>query len=480
MSLSIPIVTGAQQTERELRTVEQALQKTGRTAVTTNATIGRSAANMGQRYARAAFQISGVLQAIAATGRTSNDQIKTLIGTASGVAFAFGPTGAIVGAIGLSILAIKELFTKTKEEMKSLPELAAANVDKLKKLTDVEVQRRQRDVDREALLLAGDRVVAAEVAIEEARKQSKGAVGLRAGLASERIKNLQTVLAEARLAVERAQVDLNATEARLKDLEARARAAAIQGRVNDIRSGGLLVGGIADFAGPATQQDDARLSRLRRPGARGTLGVGAASAAAANQQRIVASLTTPATEALQETENIIGTAVLDMSAGIENALIDGFASAFSGQGLGEVFQGFTSSILSSLGTMFIELGKHFIGFGTIMENIRDGLTSFFTTPGAAIAGGVALIALGAAMVGGASAITSGGRARSAGSVGGSARTLTDSYASYGFNPRTMDMTTLDRSGFTVNQFFVVGTNDPHAQRTIGEIVSKNSRRGGRS
>lgn len=464
------------------------------------ASAARAAEVGSMRYARAAFQISGVLTAVAASGNVTAGQMTRLVGLASSVAFAFGPTGAIVGAIGLSILAIGELFKKTTDGMEDLKAKAIKDVHDIFRETNLaraearkqEIELAKFEVEQELIAPTARR----DELIARRRQTMPGSTD--AQIAANILHQQQLTGGEFTELTKK----INELQKRLKALTDTAGAAATvvqklaadertlsQTRaLNAIGAREMLAGGIAGFAGglsgDARAQDArvqelmaARDARLRRPTTQG-IGAAAAGIAGANQQKIVESLTTPATQAMQEVENIIVGSIDQATSGIAFALADGFAAAFSGEGFGPLLEGFTASLLSSLGGMFIELGKHFIAFGTIMESIKDALTSFFGAGPGAIVGGLALIALGAAMTGGASAIMSGRSARGAGSTSAGSRSLTDSLATYSFNPMTMKMTDLNRSGFTVNNFTIIGPNDPSAQRQLGEVVRKEQRRGG--
>lgn len=534
-SLSIPIkVSGKQQVTAELQAIGRVGQqvakdlnlsfaqtKTGllvpagaieattrRTREFSNAARAASVDSM--RYARAAFTISGVMQAVAATGRTSNEQIKMLIGTASGVAFAFGPTGAIVGAIGLSILAIKEMFDRTREGMDETKKKAIETVRDIFSETSAEgAQSRKAALERQVFDLEhGDLALARqrrEELLAPHRRQRPGSTDEQlAGLIlnqqrlvggeftdlTKQIGELEKALATLRTQASAAGLALEAMESRERE------------RIADARSRIGTIGSLSGFIAPGRDlvgEAAAARFRNRAPvllpgqfetdipglgkgfGGRGSVGAAAGMVAspADLKQNIIDGLAGPTLEALAETQALVSAAIdTHIVGGIGNALAEGFARAFSGEGFGGLLQGFTGSILSSLGSMFIELGKHFIAFGTIMETIRESLTSFFGAGVGSIVGGLALVALGAAMTGGASAIMSGGRSRgvgSAGSVGGS-QGLTDSLARYSFNPSTMNVADLNRSGFTVHNWTLVGAGDPAIQRGIKEIVRKADRR----
>jgi hypothetical protein len=176
---------------------------------------------------------------------------------------------------------------------------------------------------------------------------------------------------------------------------------------------------------------------------------------------------------------LVGAQVDRVSASIGDGLQRGFEMAFSGEGLSGLFKGFTGTIVSSLGSMFIELGKHLIFFGSIMTTLKEKLSNFFTSGPAAVVAGAALIALGAAMTAGAGKIMSGGSssrggggAQMSGSMG---QGLVDTTARYRYNPMTGDLSQIQPMAPV--HITIIGEKDIDAQNRLVRMVRSAQSRG---
>lgn len=94
----------------ELDTFAKKSDRTGKTSST-------AADATASRQANAARAIAMTTETIARQGQVSGETAKQLVAQGSNMAFMFGPTGAIVGAIGIATLAIVAMFNRTKREM---------------------------------------------------------------------------------------------------------------------------------------------------------------------------------------------------------------------------------------------------------------------------------------------------------------------------------------------------------------------------
>lgn len=499
-ALSLPIeAVGQQQASQAIQTVERqghraavtytavwrqagsgvnaSLRQTEQVARTTNAGIATSAVSMSKRYATAAFQIAGVATAIAATGDATQSQMTRLIGLASGIAFAFGPTGAIVGAIGLSLLAIGELVTKTKEGIDETKVSAIAAVNEIFSEMNAAAARATNERLRGAIFEAEQALLVEQQRVRDA---TIGLHRLRPGVDDPAV--IQRIVGQA---FGRSEEIKDLTKA-LDDLRNQLSASTTVVRALSVKGVDVL-SPLSSLVGGDAAADEARVRAAiaRRTGpAASSLGQGAAGIAGRNQagiqQSIAASLSNPAVAALAETEQVVSDAVdRHITGGIGDALVNGFSRAFSGEGLGGLFKGFGASILSSLGGFFIELGTHLIKFGTLMESLKKSLTSWLGAGIGSIAVGVGLIALGSLMSAGGSALGSSplGAVYGGGGTGAGTRSLTDRVGSFSLNPQTLDVTSLDRSGFVVVNQTIIGPGDPAAQRQISELTRKAARRG---
>lgn len=157
-----------------------------------------------------------------------------------------------------------------------------------------------------------------------------------------------------------------------------------------------------------------------------------------------------------------------------DAIYNAFSAAFNGEGIGGILKAFGKTILAGVGQLFTQLGMVYLEYGVLMQSLAALLPNPFTAGAAGIAIGAALIAMGAAL----GAVANGGGGRGTATAGAFRE------------PRsgTTDIVRLkfvDRPGYgsqlspaTPIHFTVIGENDPKAQRMIGNIVQKNSRRQG--
>lgn len=152
-----------------------------------------------------------------------------------------------------------------------------------------------------------------------------------------------------------------------------------------------------------------------------------------------------------------------------DAIYNGFAAAFNGEGLGGIFKAFGKTILAGIGDIMVQQGQALLTYGITMQAAALGLTNPFTAGPAAIAAGAALIALGAAF----GAISKGGGGRGTAQAGAFREPGND----------IVRLKFVDRPGLVSSHssmqplhFSVIGVNDAQAQRAIGEIIRKGGRR----
>jgi hypothetical protein len=84
------------------------------------------------QVANATLALSGFANTMSATGRVSAEAMKGIISNAAGVAFAFGPTGAIVAAVTLAGVAIFNLFDRSRREMEESAKKAEETLQRVK------------------------------------------------------------------------------------------------------------------------------------------------------------------------------------------------------------------------------------------------------------------------------------------------------------------------------------------------------------
>lgn len=81
---------------------------------------GAAAETFGQRYGRAALAIASASTAITSSGSLSAGSLKQLLLGGAAVAGFFGPQGALISAIGLSLAAVTGLFSRGRDEMERM------------------------------------------------------------------------------------------------------------------------------------------------------------------------------------------------------------------------------------------------------------------------------------------------------------------------------------------------------------------------
>lgn len=133
---------------------------------------------------------------------------------------------------------------------------------------------------------------------------------------------------------------------------------------------------------------------------------------AADQKRKLSEAQQSFLEQLQAFDAVSQSAISNFAASLGNGIGNAFASAFSGASLGSVFKDFGKVVLSGLGAVFTQFGQTLISFGASMLKLRLALTNPITSGPAAIAAGIALVALGGVLGG----IANGGGSRGVSSV----------------------------------------------------------------
>lgn len=101
---------------------------------------------------------------------------------------------------------------------------------------------------------------------------------------------------------------------------------------------------------------------------------------------------------------------------LRDGIVSGFETAFSGNGITGLMEGFFSTVLAALGSFMEQLGAQMVVVGVALEALSHALASL--NGPAAIAAGVALIAAGAGLKAIASSFGEGGPGRSGGGYAG--------------------------------------------------------------
>lgn len=115
------------QFDAELKRIEGELAKTKRSTEG----VGAAAELSGQKFAQGARQVASATETMARMGKVTGETAKQVVANASNMAFAFGPQGAVVGAIGIATLAIVALGSRAKEELRELERATRQTLDSI-------------------------------------------------------------------------------------------------------------------------------------------------------------------------------------------------------------------------------------------------------------------------------------------------------------------------------------------------------------
>lgn len=116
-TLMVEIDGSVEKLRRALKDGESGLKDFEQKSTRTGAASGAASDVVSTKQANAARAIAMTTETISRQGAVSGETAKQLIAQASNIGFAFGPTGAIVGAIGIATLAIVAMFTRARREM---------------------------------------------------------------------------------------------------------------------------------------------------------------------------------------------------------------------------------------------------------------------------------------------------------------------------------------------------------------------------
>lgn len=418
----------------------------------------RTAANFGASMAQA-----GTLTATSLGGIAS--QI-------ADVAFGFGPTGPIVGAIATTTIAIGTLFFKAAAEMekfrRDIRKLAFdASFTGLQARYD-DLQFDIGEAQNEIAALKGIESLGGANAVLARAQRVKAEFDLNQLL--ERRAYLVPKLQEAAVKTgERQEIALRfqreaTAQAEREAAAQKAAADAIKRKADNARE--------MDAASKALAKASEGIT-LSGPAV--DLGLNATERAPTIPVQVAPRI--PIDEASAQLRLDMEALAPMIAANAEQTLgqgiVDGFTAAFQGK---NPVKAFANTVLRGMGSMFIEIGKTLLGFGKIMAALQKFLTNIFTAGPAAIIAGAALIALGAAFTGIAS-----------GSGGGGGMGGFSSGVGNISNPANVTNVTLSSGSPTrqasqvqplqQNVFNVFGPGDPMAQRAIIEAYDLGKRRG---
>jgi hypothetical protein len=217
------------------------------------------------------------------------------------------------------------------------------------------------------------------------------------------------------------------------------------------------------------------------PGSTAGLGIPATlptipeSAISENRQKMEARIdetTVAVGEKIMEASNTMSAIISQgFSQTLGDAIYNGIAAAFDGKGIGGVIKAFGKTMLAGVGQMMTQLGMVYLEYGVIMQSLSALLPNPFTAGPAGIAIGAALVAMGSAL----GSVAKGGGGRGTAKAG--------AFREPNAGQEMTRLKFINRDGSTVepvkrttNNFTVIGTDDPKAQRAIMEMIRKGERR----
>lgn len=178
-------------------------------------------------------------------------------------------------------------------------------------------------------------------------------------------------------------------------------------------------------------------------------------------------------------EGIRETFQASIGSALVGGVVGGIEQAVASGNIGDGFKALTSMLLAGVGDAMIQFGTSTAAFSKFMGAIVQALTTL--NPAAGLAASLALIGVGAALKGAARGMFGGQRGGSAGSIssfggnlGGFASNLPTQQIIFGQTSATTAAGMTPRQSVNVT---VIGPNDPSAQRSIQELITKANSRG---
>lgn len=459
-------------------TVERSLGKMRAEAEKVTAGTNR----MAQNAAKGSLAMAGLARNIAVSGNAAAALSGGIIESGSHIAMMFGPTGILVGALAIftsvftsSMKTIREEVKKTTDAIDADTRRMAATLGSIGRLTDLAGVREGLSLLRGG---TGRGVSGTRATAEDIR-----ALGIEGIIRDVRgFSGEMTRLAEAmRTAPTKEQRERYLA---LADATRRYQAVLTQLRMEE----DALIQQENKLLGINGQKLAASNAEVRRTAER-IAAIERERTAIQNRERIRAiSATLPSNftkvRPLFSAEQIaeatrLGEIRDTFAQGIASAIVGGFSlgisEAIASGNIGHGFAQLGGAMLAGLGSAMIDFGTAAILASQFVQTIKASLASL--NPIVAIAAGAALVGLGAAL--GGAAQRSFGRMGGTGIGGGAGipQTTGESVTRIVFGPTTASVA----AGLTpraVNNFTIIGPNDPTAQRAIEELLRKAERRGG--
>lgn len=506
------------------------LERQSRAAVA----VERTTQALAARQATAAQSGARSLEAVSRAAQATGDGLNGIISQVSQLALGFGTTGPLVAAIGISTLAIVQMFQRAQQERTKLVVDLAADFERIANMSVVAQGRAAVKLysgDANAGLDENGLPKLARFGVEELRRQqadllrrSKETVSTVGASGASR----EELSAEAR----RAAAALKLVNSELK--ERNRLLASITGRGGSIERAGAEAAG-AELAGFVTSglKADAKADRkLETEAEREGKRVWAAAVKAFDRgikdrqrdaKRDVAEMignmilrddllkglfadAVPSAAAMKDLLSTIDRQISDaidndpflqaqeafkkrvkelagfMSQTLASALGDGiaagFAEAFRADGFQNPFAAFSQAVLNGLGSFMQQLGVQMLVVGLALESFATSLASL--NGAGAIAAGIALIAAGAGLKAVAGSFGKSTPVTSGSSAGGAAGSAPRDFLSFGVSagrtaiPVTSQSAPPLRENVGPNYFIGDG---PQIQRALAGIINGAASRG---
>lgn len=469
-----------------------------RSVITRNNAIESSVSDVGKKSATAARAIAGNVAAIAAVGETTSGALKGIITQGANVAFMFGTGGAIAGAIGVTALAIYNLFTNTRRQIEETARKAGEELRQLAQSANLGGIGGRYGVATQ--LFSGDRF-----AVRQEGEGDRAFEARRIGIMGVRLEmeKLNQVIEQNRpregemFGGQRAsdwrvatdelkkwRTELEKLEPRYKALIALQDELAAEAvdaferprRIVELQQS-LYTEANRAMIDRATDAAIPGISQLRDTGRLDRMWAGMVETMREGLKKIPPLNPIELTDELREILRIDQVAAnigQTFGSAIVDGITQGLTAGFSG-GLGDGFRALTGSVLVGLGNMAIQIGTQSAAFLAFMKTIQDAIAAFL--PGVGLVAAFGMIGLGAAMIALGSSLGGRGRGFGGGASGGYG------YPGYGGGsgqhyvgvlnppytsaPSTSGLTPV--RPVTVNAT-IIGTRDPRAGRELLDLI----------
>jgi hypothetical protein len=464
-----------------IRGVESRVARTGGAV----SGLAAGADNMGRRFGQATLQMAGGLEIMARTGTVMGEGLRSVVSQGSNIAFMFGTAGPIVGAIGIAGMAIVDLFANARKQIEETERQAKETLDRMQDAGDfASMNARARDVMfgtpskdfKDGIDYLQSHVPQLEASLNAAQRRLgtgfldlvKGAItGGAAGVAGSDFTIVQAL--KQQFAAEKAQLD--ALKKERDDILRRMLAPDTRPRL-DAR--GLPI--------TTTAQRVGDMPILDTPGIVGTGFDSALDVRNLLPKRFHDELVVPVRLHFEGEDDAATQAFQGLEERFKNygeTLSTTFADALAA-GVEGGFGDFGKTLLSGLGSFFIETGKAILKFSALMMKLFAAIKASPLLAGpVGIVIGAGLIALGASLRGAASDAAgsslgghSGGYSQSSAAAGNDVTRYTLPAAGpsqYGGSISPVSPTQV------TNIYY--GIDDPKGQRAIVRMYDNGKRRG---